>query len=467
MEYVGLRDDARANIRADTLAKTTSVGKTPIPNPVRLPEEDITVVVGGNKLQGKVLGSIWSSKYKTKLRDYWRKKGRFQNEEGVDWEVIEQANKKVQPKDRKMITKLLSGWVGTAEKMHQRGEFANAACPICNQCREDRRHLWRCPDQRMNWKLTQEMYLLKDLLRKPIYETELFPAVEALIDMYRFESDTYIQKLSERNQELVMLQREIGVHSFVEGILHKNWRKYCGGTTGVIVLIRRLYKIWIELWKNRNDIFKGDGIDWKTAERIREDILQLMEERPRRLNGDDKNHFDIEVDMLVRRPIDEQRYWIQGSQAIIKKMKKIHKGGILRYTMENSLIDTQRYKDLARQSRLRRKEIRDKEIRRMIRWKPSRVSQDEMRIIDQGDNILRQDDWTQLRWLRQMQKVKKNYNERWHSRSNLEEWKLKSKSTDTTKMEEDRRNSTVEKRTKKKQSRITTWLVRESSVDEG
>ena len=461
-EYAELNDDARANIRADILAKEMAKDKVPMPQPFRLQEEEIVCYINGNKLHGKILGTIWSSKYRQQLIDYWRRKGRFNSSIGVDWGVVEQANKKLPPNEWKMITKLLSGWTGTAEKMHQRGEYTTATCPICNRLKEDRRHLWRCQDDRVNWKLMQEMNALEKLLQKPMFEPNLFPAVEALIDMYRYESDTFMRRLSERNKNIVNAQQSIGPNSFVEGILHEEWKKHCGGATGVIILIRRIYKIWIVLWKHRNEVLKGGGKDWKTVENLRESILRLMEDTPSRLVGADKEHFHIEVEQLCRRPIDEQRYWIRGARAIIKKVNRIRSRGMLQYTNELIPLDSEKRKELRRQHMVRRKKERETEIRKMIRWRPSSLTQDEQRILLKGETVLQQDEWIQLRWLRQMQKVRKHYNDRWQSRNNLGAWRL-DMTRNNTKEVDARNNTKVADEKIRKQSKITKWLNRESN----
>lgn len=463
-DYFLLDDDARANVRADSLAKEAAMDKVPILNPPRLQEEDIVCYVNGNKLHGKILGTIWGSKYRQRLIDYWKKKDRFRNDEGVDWEVVEQANKKLQPNDRKMITKLLSGWYGNAEKMYQRGDFIDTICPICKQTNEDRRHLWRCQDCRTNWKISQELHALEKLLKKPMYDADLFPAVEALVDMYRHDSDTYIQRLNVKNKKLVDLQCMIGPNSFVEGILHEEWRQRCGGVTGVIILIRRLYKIWIALWKHRNDIVKGTGKDEKALEKLQDIIMKLVEETPPRLTGDDKEHFQIDIDQLFRRSIDDQRYWIRGARAIITKMKGFRSRGMLRYT-EETLVDVETRKALQRQRIQRRRTEREKDIQRMIQWRPSQLTQDEHRIFSKGTTILQQDYWSQLRWLRQMQKLKKQYSDRWYSRNNLESWRMNNDEDALLVDGKDTKNGNIDGG-KMRQCKITQWLVRTSN-DEG
>lgn len=183
------------------------------------------------------------------------------------------------------------------------------------------------------------------------------------------------------------------------------------------------------------------------------------------MTGEDREHFNIEPEELFQKPVEVQKYWIRGAKAITKKIKRFRSNGILRFTQEAASADIEKRREVKQLQKQRRKLERERQLQTMLRWKPLKLTQDEQQIIAQGENILQKDAWSQTRWLQKMKKLKATHNRRWHQRSNLEQWKRE-------KTEEQKQNKynqnrdlkrSIERKEKTKQSKLTTWLIKESN----
>ena len=461
MGYDELTNEARANCRADEEAKSFAKQCTPLYYGDRLPDEEISVLVDGQRVHGRIYATIWDSKQRASLIEYWKKKERFVDHPNIDWEVVHSVNRKLDTNERRLITKLLSGWCATAQKLNQRKQYDDELCPICKGQVEDRYHVFRCPDDRVQSKLRELRQEMEVLAQRKHFKVGTVQMIEAMIDMYLFNTSSHIQQLTVTQERMVEAQRQLGANSFMEGIIHDAWRDYCNGLPGSIALVRWIYEARIRMWKHRNDIVKGEEQDWKRRQAQTNTIYSLSVECPVGISMDDRKHFENDPEEIKLWSDERREIWIRGAEAIIMKYKKLRRRGILNF-FETSTQENQRERYLRR----RKAQIQEMKnvIQRLLQWKPRHMGTRDDELLKKGSEILTQSLPVQRLWIRKVQQLKRQYDEKWFERNNLKNWRIIQKQEDSVDMKRDETRSPKLEITRKQQ-KITEWLTKRAEDD--
>ena len=99
----------------------------------------------GNKLTSICRDALYNNLYGPRTLDYWADKDDIPKDATrILWEELLQAMKRVSRAHRRIDTKLPSNNCGFVKTIFDRQQQDTHNCPVCNEPREDRNHMFTC-----------------------------------------------------------------------------------------------------------------------------------------------------------------------------------------------------------------------------------------------------------------------------------------------------------------------------------
>ena len=324
---------ALANIECDNEATrmwnkcVKEYGKERPEVPGKMPGEEWVI---WTEESGRVCNNIDKQLYNHALKkhmiDYWEHKERVEKGQGdyVDWEAHSKAMKTFG--GRKLwITKHCSGWAGSGVMMAKWKMRDNAKCPRCDTD-ESTQHVVQCQAPENKEQFKESMEPLKTWLTKST-SPRIASAVRTHMNAYQknrkvkgFRTrDEQIRRMSEQ-------QDKLGIRSFGEGFLAKEWReaqaRHYGGEDAAskskrwtTKLIQKIWEVSWDMWQARNYLihYNKDIRDELFMERINADIEVLWTEgrSSKLLYHPEKQFFTTPLDKLLQKEEYNKVRWIE------------------------------------------------------------------------------------------------------------------------------------------------------------
>ena len=144
----------------------------------------------------------------------------------IDWKSIEAATKTLTLSCRLWLTKFVSGFSPTAQKMHERGKWEFPLWPLCNAIPENTKHIITCSDHHAK-KYGNLLQLFINFLHKINTHTAIIYIFhDTLIHQCHTSFTNNSIKLQSDYDITVAAsqQDEIQWHNFIKGHISKHWK---------------------------------------------------------------------------------------------------------------------------------------------------------------------------------------------------------------------------------------------------
>jgi len=262
------------NCKMDNKAKEPYKNHQVVPVPT-LVGEPWSIWIGGEKITNNVAKHLYCLVHCTAAHEYWKKKGKIQEANQINWELLGTAFTEMSPTMQRFISKHLSGMCGMGKFLQIWKEQYTAQCPRCDML-EDAPHVWRCPSQSV-----REIWLaaLNDLEKwmlevhaDPVIAKTILQSIQTWLNLWQQEDQTY---LPEELETLMHWQEDIGWGNFIEGFHHSAWQelqrdyytKLQSRRTGKRWNVALLKKLWTTLYTCWTDTRLNINRDNRKTER--------------------------------------------------------------------------------------------------------------------------------------------------------------------------------------------------------
>ena len=141
----------------------------------------------------------------------------------IDWDVIKLARNAL-PFDRKIwMTKHVSGFCGTGEKMKLWQFRKDDVCPLCTN-KETTYHVLKCSSSEASEKWEESINALEASLADNHTPQETIHMMAGQLHNWRKKNDTVHSCITPSLTKAILAQDLIGWQAFMEGCLSIEWR---------------------------------------------------------------------------------------------------------------------------------------------------------------------------------------------------------------------------------------------------
>jgi len=317
---------------AVTKAITTGYLSTPTQ---LLPQEDVAIVIWGNKITNDISRPIRFHASKEVARRTLNDTKQWPQDrfDEVDWEHLDLALSSKSDMYKTWRSKQHSGFCGTRVQV---GRYSGLECPDerCPNCgrRETADHIMLCPHEdrtRLLADTTED--LSKWLTQEHLTDLELAYWIPKYILMRGDKPFASLGTMSPRMRALAISQDKIGWRNFMEGCISIHFYfiqhyhlalsgSYLNGSDWTKSLISKILHITHSQWIYRNFALHDKLCGYlhnKSLEDIKQTIAELAETSPDEIPEESKFLLEINFGDLTKSHIENQQYWIIAIQAAI------------------------------------------------------------------------------------------------------------------------------------------------------
>jgi hypothetical protein len=317
------------NIQMDNLAKSywqEQLHSAASTTTQALAGEYWPVFLNGRKVHSSLTKSIYEEIYRNKLAIHWEKHERFTQEQcrRINWDACEQAMRRLKITRRHWVSKHTEGMCGVGKWLMKWKERDTDACPRCNSPAEDARHVWTCPAATTIPIRSAGMERLDQWMTSSLTSPDIRLVINTrLSQLFHRLPLTPIPNISEKVQEALGIQDEIGWETFFEGCLVQDWEaaqdayyQWCksrkSGRRWATSLIQKLWDIAWDLWEHRIGIVHAQAnaanlhnmtlVDQEIRAHFRRGFIGLSQR--------DHHLFQSDVHDILAAPVQYRRKWL-------------------------------------------------------------------------------------------------------------------------------------------------------------
>ena len=276
------------------------------------------------KISSHLQKSLTSYIQRTKIRNYWKEKGKFSSytERKIDWEHTTKSH----GRNKKMFNQWLSKWItgicGVGVMMKLWKFQDHSKCPRCQEDEEDTIHVLRCPHQSAKETWNESLKELDKWIEEndghPELRESIIKHLSAWHDNRQPTAETYNN--TSINQA-VHNQNQIGWQSFIEGFLAKEWtlcqkehmrKSKKSPTLWMAKLQNKIWQIAWTMWEHRNKHLheKNEHEHITSLEALNEQIRIEMEKGLETLPRRYSRLFKTSLQVRLKDSTEHKRQWL-------------------------------------------------------------------------------------------------------------------------------------------------------------
>ena len=298
----------QANVDCDHFAEQARTDNSPAPEHIPLAGEKWRLVLGHHVITGHIEKALETHCFQPTALSYWTQRGRFtkDHQNHINWKGVQKATTMLTPRKNVFLTKFYSGFHCTAKVMKRRREWATSECPLCHTDEEDHEHVLQCRSITTTDNFTDAYGKLEEWITKTS-STDIAEAIWVLISDYRDKdaSNIIYPHWPDTVREAVVVQRQLGPRSFIEGIHATHWvraqqqhfternKTQHSADIWAARLVARIWTFTHDMWKGRCTAIHTNKI--QSAMKHNDHALQLHDllarPPPTSMPAHDRKHF--------------------------------------------------------------------------------------------------------------------------------------------------------------------------------
>ena len=252
----------------------------------------------------------------------------------IDWDVIKLARNAL-PFDRKiLITKHVSGFCGTGEKMKLWQFRKDDVCPLCTN-KESNYHVLKCSSFAASEIWEESINALEASLADNHTPQETIHMIAGQLHNWRKKNDTAQSCITPSLTKAVLAQDLIGWQAFMEGCLSVEWRYHASTflpkkhspRRWTALLVDKLWLVAFDMWDHRCKLLHKNDLSNKVQDlhSIDRRIRSILRMDTLALYPHERRVFYIpETDIFANTP-KYRREWLHKAETIQKAhLKRIN-----------------------------------------------------------------------------------------------------------------------------------------------
>ena len=355
--YADLDIAGRMNCDADELATKFRLrmedGEVePIQEGYRVEEADVTISIGGMRIQGHYSHKIRSSIQGAKQRDYLQKKHEWSDEvwDSIDRGALKGAYLSLGPMKRLQCSKRIHGWLNTGRQKKKISPSAVEAhkCPRCFEPNETQEHVLTCRAVSAH----RKRYALVIPTTSKMTPNPRCPVQQVFVACFRSWLENPetpspdVSKVHEEQRDFLEKalreQDAIGWDLGLRGYLSKHWVLAVAANpniqdakdkdgkpinpmdtarTWARKVLLQLWDFAFEMWDHRNKVLHDTKLESSRVirdEEVNQAITELYE-KVDTFAAEDRWYFEMPLALRLQKPLRSRKRWLTLARVLASK----------------------------------------------------------------------------------------------------------------------------------------------------